>query len=102
MANAPRINAIKLTKDIWFLKAGQIYYYKDGSLWSHEPGQKPVRTMDSLAEAIMNHVEDDYPDPYIEVIETYNPPPPQYIKDFDGNKYKLVTPKDITSNVGGE
>lgn len=81
--------AIKLKKDIWFLRAGQVYYYEKGELWSKEPNNEPIRTLDGLAQAIMSHVEGD--DEYIEVLSEYDHRPPQYINDMDGNKYKLVT-----------
>lgn len=95
MARQLGITAIKLKKDIWFLKAGTVYFYKEGMLWVHEPNNEPVRTLDSLAEAIMGHIEPpskNYPDDdeYIEILETYRPKPAQFITDYEGNKYKLV------------
>ncbi len=92
MFHIHKVQAIKLKKDIWFIKAGTIYYYKDDALYIKEPNNEPLRTMDSLAQAIMHHVEPDaeYTDEYIEILPTYKSDPPQYLHDLDGNKYKLV------------
>lgn len=91
MSILPIVNAIKLKKDIWFLKAGQVYFIRDGQLWSHEPGLEPMMTMDSLAQAIMSHVDPEYDDdPYIEVLDSYKPKPAEFIRDIEGNEYKLI------------
>lgn len=83
------IEAIKLKKDIWFYKKGHIFFYKDDKLFSKEPNKVAMQTLDSLAEAIMTHVEDD--DEYVEIVKAYKYEPAEYMTDFEGNKYKLVS-----------
>lgn len=85
--------AIKLKKDIWFIPKETVFFYKQDKLYKQYKDEQPMRTLDSLHEAIMTHISIDDEDEYIEILDKFIYSPPKYISDVDGHRYKLVGSK---------
>ena len=91
---SPRVTAFKLKKNIWWYPADTVFDFKDGVWHTQEPNTERMQNETTLAKAIEEIVgfapEEEMDTDTIEVLKDYKVQPPQYIQDFEGNRYKLV------------
>ena len=60
----------QLKKDLLWYKAGTAFGYdSNGGLWISEPGEKAMRTLDNLQNAIAEHIKDEGSEEYFTRIE---------------------------------
>ena len=59
-----------LKQDVLWYKTGTAFGYDyDGQLWIAEPGDKAIKTMDNLQNAIAEHIRDEGSEEYFTRLE---------------------------------
>ncbi len=59
----------RLKKDILWYKAGETFWWDDtGMLWHDDQINEPMKTLDTLQNAIASHFDDEGNEEYFEVV----------------------------------